>query len=202
MTREETAAILKTLRLAYPNFYGRMKIDDMRDTLALWSTMFAEDDPRLVTAAVQDLIKTHSGFPPDIADVKNKLRDMIASVTGEPTDEDLWLILVEALKNGYYGADEEFEKLPPILKRWCGSASRIRDLSQTDTTVLDSVVHGQFLRQITAMRSQQDFAERLSPELSQYIGSAFKRLPEGGGKTPEELEESRNRVLNALKGGY
>lgn len=112
MTREETSACLKILRLAYPTFYSRMRIADMRDTLDLWATIFVDDDPRIVTHAIRDLIQTHTGFPPEIADVKQKIREIVSAVTGAQTDEELWLTLIDATKNGYYGAEEEFQKLP------------------------------------------------------------------------------------------
>lgn len=201
MTREETSACLKILRLAYPTFYAKMRVADMKDTLNLWATIFAEDDPRIVTATVRDLIQTHNGFPPEIADVKNRMRDIIASVTGASTDEDLWIVLMNAVKNGYYGAQEEFQKLPPVLKRWCASPSRLRDLSHTDTEVLNTVVHGQFLRQIVAMREQEEHRNRIAPELREYIAQTFGTLPDAGEQDPDALNTARNRVLDALESG-
>lgn len=201
MTREETSACLKVLRMAYPTFYSKMRIADMRDTLDLWATIFADDDPRIVTAAVRDLIQTHNGFPPEIADVKNRMRDIIASVTGAATDEDLWIVLMNAVKNGYYGAQEEFQNLPPVLKRWCASPSRLRDLSHTDTEVLNTVVHGQFLRQIVAMREQEEHRNRIAPELREYIAQTFGTLPDAGEQDPDALNTARNRVLDALESG-
>ena len=201
MTREETAACLKVLRLAYPTFYSRMRIADMRDTLDLWATIFVDDDPRIVTHAIRDLIQTHTGFPPEIADVKQKIREIVSAVTGAQTDEELWLTLIDATKNGYYGAEEEFQKLPPVVKRWCASPSRLRDLSHVDTEVLNTVVHGQFLKQITAMREQEEYKARLPAELQEYIASSFGRLPGDETPSPNELNTARNRVLDALESG-
>ena len=201
MTREETSACLKILRLAYPTFYSRMRIADMRDTLDLWATIFVDDDPRIVTHAIRDLIQTHTGFPPEIADVKQKIREIVSAVTGAQTDEELWLTLIDATKNGYYGAEEEFQKLPPVVKRWCASPSRLRDLSHVDTEVLNTVVHGQFLKQITAMREQEEYKARLPLELQEYIASSFGRLPGDETPSPNELNTARNRVLDALESG-
>ena len=201
MTREETAAVLKILRLAYPTHYSKMRVGDMNDTLDLWATIFMPDDPRIVTEAVRDLIQTHTGFPPEIADVKTRIREIVASVTGGPTDEELWLMLLTATGNGYYGASEEFAKLPPVLKRWCGSPSRLRDLSIMPSDTLGSVIHGQFLREIKAMREQEEFNARLSPALKEYIAAAFGRLPGAEEKSPNELNAARNRVLDALESG-
>ena len=167
----------------------------------LRATIFVDDDPRIVTHAIRDLIQTHTGFPPEIADVKQKIREIVSAVTGAQTDEELWLTLIDATKNGYYGAEEEFQKLPPVVKRWCASPSRLRDLSHVDTEVLNTVVHGQFLKQITAMREQEEYKARLPAELQENIASSFGRLPGDETPSPNELNAARNRVLDALESG-
>ena len=56
MTRDETRKILAVLRTAYPNFYRNVSDSDVTDTLNLWDSMFTDDDPRLVAAAVKSII--------------------------------------------------------------------------------------------------------------------------------------------------
>ena len=113
MTRQETAAILKILRVAYPGFYSKLPQSELNEWLSLWATIFADDDARIVTEAVKDLIQTHTGFPPEIADVRQKITELVRVATGEPTDEESWQLLMDACANGTWGADEEFKKLPP-----------------------------------------------------------------------------------------
>lgn len=199
MTREETAAIIKALRLAYPGFYSKFKPGDYTDLIALWATMFRDDDAQNVTQAVYQLIQTHNGFPPEIADVKSKIREMEAAVTGDPTDEELWFILRKSLTNGVYGADEEFARLPTVLQRYCGSPSWLRDHALMDRDVIDSVVHGQFLKQITSIRERQKFLDGLSPEMLAAMEKAFGRLPSGyTPMTENQFNTARNNVLDRL----
>ena len=191
MTKQETGAILYTMRCAYPAFYSKMSAGDLEGIVNLWTTMFAEDDARLVTDAVKDLIVTHRGFPPEIADVKEKIRELIATVSCEPTDEELWAILREAIKDGMYGAEEQFKALPPVLKRYCGSPSKLRDLAQEDSGTIETVVHGQFLKSIPHMREREEFAKRLSPETRKYLASIMKKTPELDAPMTEEGFENR-----------
>ena len=61
MTLQETATIMDILTAAYPHFYGGKRAPDEKNTLSLWASVFADDDVRLVAAAVkalQVLLKT------------------------------------------------------------------------------------------------------------------------------------------------
>ena len=199
MTREETAAVMKIMRYAYPTFYSKMTVGDFNEIVGLWSQMFKDDDFYIVSDAVKDLVVTHRGFPPEIADVKEKIRELLATAGSEPTDEELWAILREAIKDGMYGAEEQFKALPPVLKRYCGSPSKLRDLAQEDSGTIETVVHGQFLKSIPHMREREEFAKRLSPETRKYLASVFKKPPElDAPMTEENFENQRLNIIRLL----
>lgn len=194
MTREECSQMLTLLRTAYPGFYRHMKAEEGVRTLDLWAEMFAEDDCTITRLALRDLIATHSGFPPDIAAVKERIRAMEAAVRGEPSDEDLWRLLVKASSNGIYGAEEEFRKLPPVLQRYCGSPAALRDMALIETETLNTVTHGQFLKQIRTARERQEFHARLPASVQAAIsaGGGMERF-----RFPEESEEPRRAEIAA-----
>ena len=200
MTREETALIIKTLRLSYPGFYSKYKPGDFTDLVALWATMFADEDAVIVTEAVKNLIRTHTGFPPEIADVNAKIEEMTRAATGEPTDEEYWTILRRALADGTWGAQKQFDALPEPLKRYCGSPSWLRDHATMDTDVVDSVIHGQFLKQFPAVKKAHEFRASMSPELREAIARIYKPLPSSDYAPLNEADFNINRqaVLAAL----
>lgn len=200
MTREETALIVKTLRLAYPGFYSKYKPGDFTDLVALWATMFADEDALIVTEAVKRLIKTHTGFPPEIADVNAKIEEMTRAATGEPTDEEYWTILRRALSDGTWDAQRQFDALPEPLKQYCGSPSWLRDHATMDTDTVDSVIHGQFLKQFPSVKKAQEFRASMSPELRQAIARIYKPLPGSDYAPLNEADFNTNRqaVLAAL----
>lgn len=202
MTREETALIVKTLRLAYPGFYSKYKPGDFTDLVALWATMFADENALIVTEAVKQLIKTHTGFPPEIADVNAKIEEMARAATGEPTNEEYWTILRRALADGTWGAQKQFDALPEPLKQYCGSPSWLRDHATMDTDVVDSVIHGQFLKQFPAVKKAQEYRESMSPALREAITRLYKPIDGGDYKPLNEpdFNTARNNVLNALAG--
>lgn len=200
MTRDECYSMLKLLQAAYPNFYKGMKRSQADDVLNLWTEMFAGEDVNIVKFALHRLIETHSGFPPDIAEVKNHIRLLVQAATGEPTDEELWRILRKAAANGLYGSSEEFDRLPPVLKRYCGSPSALREMAMQDEKTLDTVVHGQFLRQISGIRERQEYHDSLPDAVRDTVSRLYGRLEGERVLTPGEENERKNAVLVALGG--
>ena len=192
---------MKVLKLAYPAFYSKFTNDDVRETINLWSDIFAADNAQVVTLAVRDLIQTHTGFPPEIADVRKKINDIVRSATGEPTDEEYWLLLRRALADGNWGAQEQFDRLPAPLQRYCGSASWLRDHARMDTETIDSVIHGQFLRQFPRVKEAQEYHDSLPEGVRQAIAAMYKPL-EGEHQPLNEydFQIARNRVVGVLEG--
>lgn len=199
MNRLETLEMLALLRAAYPAFYSRLSPGDMRSVEVLWCEMFAGDDIAVVKYSLHKLIESHSGYPPDIAAVKQKIRELTAAVTGEPTDEELWGLLRRAVANGLYGAKEEFEKLPAVLKTFLGSPSTLTEYAMIDSDTFNTVTHGQFLKQIPSVKSRADYRETMPDFLREYI-EKFK-LPKGHEPLdPREENSRRNAILSALEG--
>ena len=145
MTANETAKVMAILQVAYPAFYGKKSVEEKRAAVSLWAELLKEYDSRLVTAAVKELIKTHSGYPPDIAAVVERIHGIEDAARGEQTNEELWILLKKAISNGYYGAEEEFQRLPEVLKRYLRSPSQLREMSGIDSDTLNTVTRGQFL---------------------------------------------------------
>ena len=200
MTRDECYSVLKILQAAYPNFYKGMRKSQAEDVLNLWSVMFKDDDRNVVEYALRKLIETQDS-PPYIADVKKYIRLLVQASTGEPTDEELWRILRKAAANGLYGSSEEFERLPPVLKRYCGSPSALREMAMQDEKTLDTVAHGQFLRQISGIRERQEYHDSLPDGVRDAVSRLYGRMDGERVLTAGEENDRRNAVLDAL-GGY
>lgn len=192
MTRTETLQILAVLQASYPAFYSRLSKPDLERVVALWTEMFSAEDYNLTKYAVKELIATHTGYPPDIAALKNKIDEIKSAALDKPTHEELWIILKAAVSNGYYGSSEEFEKLPPVLKRYCGSPATLREYALIDSDTFNTVVHGQFLKQIKIIENREEYAQRLPAEVRELIGSLAKPLELAA--TPSEAEH--NRLVN------
>lgn len=201
MTRKETAQMLDVLKTAYPTFYRTVSPEEGVKTLELYAEMFANDDIRIVKPALFNLIETHKGYPPDIAALKEKIRELVVAATGEPTDEELWQMLRRAASNGYYGAREEFDKLPRVVQRYLGSPSALRDLAVLDEKTLNTVTKGQFLKQIVSLRERQEFADSLPEGVKEAVARLYRKPDEPPALlTGNDFNSARNNILDQLKG--
>lgn len=180
MTRQETGIIMDILTTAYPAFYNGRNAPDMRMTVNLWAEMFAEDDVKIVAAAVKALIATDDkGFPPHIGAVKGRIRKI--SNPDEMTEQEAWTHIAKALRNSSYNAEEEFSKLPPILQDVVHAPQQLREWARMDEATVQSVVASNLQRSFRAKaKSMRDF-EALPKDvqaLAKTFAAALPQMPE------------------------
>lgn len=180
MTRQETGIIMDILTTAYPTFYNGRNAPDMRMTVNLWAEMFAEDDVKIVAAAVKALIATDDkGFPPHIGAVKGRIRQI--SNPDEMTEQEAWALISKALRDGYYNAEAEFAKLPPLVQDVVHDPRQLREWSMMDESTVQSVVASNVQRSFRAKaQSRRDF-EALPKDvqvLAKTFAAALPQMPE------------------------
>ena len=165
MTRDEIVTILGTLRTAYPKFYAEMSKQEMFNTIDLWTEMFAHENPKLVVAAVKNLINTFK-WPPTIADVKEEMHKL--TNTEEETPIEIWNCIKKALRNSIYNSGEEFNKLPELAKQFVGTPNQLREWA-IDPDYNDGVVKGQFLKQVEILKQRKKDSDLMLPEVKNLI---------------------------------
>lgn len=203
MTRDDVIKIMSVLRGAYPHFYRDISKQEAYDTINLWTDMFSNDDASIVAAAVKSLIDgDDKGFPPTIGQVKEKMRLLVGS--DELTEAEAWNLVSKAVKNGLYGAVEEFEKLPPAVKRIVGSPSQLRDWASMDSDTLQSVVASNFQRSYKVVATREKEIAALPEDVKKLIKFAMNKEPEAlppayesHEDTLKRLEESRQKEWEA-----
>ena len=164
MERNDVLKIMAVLRGAYPQFYRGITRVEAEDTVNLWVDMFGNDDPALVAAAVKSVIEgDEKGFPPTIGQVKAKMR--LLTGKAETTEQEAWNMVAAAIKNGLYGADEEFEKFPPEIRRIVGSPSALREWARMDTDTVHSVIASNFQRSYRAVAAKAAERAKLPPDV-------------------------------------
>lgn len=161
MTREEFGIIVKALKAVYstPTF-----IPD-QDAFNVWYELLKDIDYQTATKAVQSYMTTENKLP-TIADIRSKA--MQFSQSEQPNELEAWALVSKALSNGYYGANEEYEKLPPLVQKAVGNPANIREWAQLDFKAL-SVIQSNFERTYRAVAKREDEVSRMPSQIRQLI---------------------------------
>lgn len=143
MTRDETKMILMRIQTTYPNWKPQ---GDLSLTIDIWHEYLSEYPYQEILGAVKAFVLSDtSGFAPTVGQVVGKLHGMMKSIEPDLNGMEAWAMVSKAIRNGYYGAEEEFAKLPPMVQKAVGSPQNIRNWSQTELKSIDTVVMSQFL---------------------------------------------------------
>ena len=175
MNRQEILSMLSILKKAYPNFYRNLTKQEAEDTVLLYEEMFKDYDGKLVLLTIKELINTYE-YPPTIATIKKKMYEL--THTNEESNSELWERLLKAIRNGYYGAEEEFKMLPDIVKEFLGSPEQLRSIAEMDSETIHSVVKGQFLRQIENLKERVRQKEMMTTEMKNLLTNEVKLIEE------------------------
>lgn len=141
MTRDETKQILMRIQTTYSNWKPQ---GDLSLVIDVWHEYLEGFSYEEILCAVKAYVLSNtSGFAPDVGQIIGKLQMMAQK--DEITDLEAWALVSRAIKNGYYGAEEEFEKLPPLVQKAVGSPMNLRNWATTDIKSIETVVMSQFL---------------------------------------------------------
>lgn len=149
MNRKEILKMLNILQVSYPNFYKGFSKQELEEAVDLYEEMFKDDDSKLVLIALKEVINT-SEYPPTIATIKNKMFNLTHK--DNISNDKLWDALVKAISRSNYYAEEEFDKLPELVKKYVRSPYQLQEMASMNSDVIHSVVKGQFMKQIEKIK--------------------------------------------------
>lgn len=138
MTRDEVKRIIQIMCTTYPNFHPA----NLSETVDVWAMMLEDFTYQEIALALKAYILTDtSGFAPSVGALVQKVRK-----TEMHNEMEAWAMVSRALKNGTYGAEEEFAKLPPIVQKAVGAPSNLRQWAQTDLKSIENVIQSNFIK--------------------------------------------------------
>ncbi len=164
MTREETKKIIMIISASFPNW----KPQDLSFTVDTWHMMLNDYSYEQIAIALKTYIATDSsGFAPSIGQLINKLHTV--STPRELSEMEAWGLVSRALRNGYYGAEEEFAKLPPVIQKTIGSSSQLRNWSQTDAESVENVIQSNFMRNYRTVLARETEYSKMPEDVKRLI---------------------------------
>lgn len=183
MNKAETIKILALLQANYPDSFRDMSEIAVNGRVNLWHEIFRDNSYGEVTAAVMAHIASDTNrFMPPVGVIKNKLVEL-KSDAGELTELDAWRLVSKATRNGYYGAEEEFAKLPPMVQKAVGDPAMLKVWSQLPPDEVETVVQSNFMRSYRAKVKAEKEALTLPVGTKDYL----QRLSEGKEEQPKKL---------------
>ena len=134
MTRDETKKILMVVQAAYSNFNP----PDRTVTVDTWYRFLSDYTYDQVDAAVDTYIRSDtSGFAPDIGKVIEKLQTLF--MENSLNEMAAWGMVLRAIRNSGYHAEEEFARLPVTVQKAVVSPGQLREWALADMDECDAI---------------------------------------------------------------
>lgn len=188
MTREQVGKLLMTIQAYYPNYNP----PDKEITLNAWYKMFAEYPEELVLQALRACIATNtSGFAPDVGQIMSKIQTI-----SQPQELDgmtAWGLVSKALRNGTYGAVEEFNKLPPLVRQAVGMPDNLKNWATSDYQTIETVIQSNFLRTYETVVKRANEINRMPDNIKSLIEKTNANSYEA------QIEQKFQRDINTLQ---
>lgn len=188
MTREQVGKLLMTIQAYYPNYNP----PDKEITLNAWYIMLAEYPEELVLQALRACIATNtSGFAPDVGQIMSKIQTI-----SQPQELDgmtAWGLVSKALRNGTYGAVEEFNKLPPLVRQAVGMPDNLKNWATSDYQTIETVIQSNFLRTYETVVKRANEINRMPDNIKSLIEKA------NANSYKAQIEQKFQRDINTLQ---
>ena len=143
MTAKETIEFLTMMQTIYPNFKPSV---DKKFVIGVWQDLFKDVPFQQMQAALRAFaVSENAGYSPTPGQLMQFIN--ANSKKDDVNGEEAWDKVLKALRNSSYHAEEEFEKLPEVIKKAIGgNPGCLRTLAVMDMNTLNSVEKSHFLR--------------------------------------------------------
>ena len=176
MTRNEIKELIGTMKLAYPNYNP----ENITKTIDVWLLMLEEYSYKECALSLKSYIANNtSGFAPSISQIIDGIHTTKEIISDAyPTETEAWDLVDKALSNGNYHAQEEYDKLPELIKKTVGSANMIKMWAQVDREELETVVQSNFMRSYRENVKRAKTINRMPTEIKNQIEQKNQELLE------------------------
>ena len=189
MTREQFKVLVKAMKAVYtnPGFIPDQNAFDV------WYSMLKDLDYTIASRAVQMHLQTEES-PPTVAGIRKQSAKLKADETDDLNETAAWALVLKAMRRAAYYAEEEFEKLPAVVKRAVFSPGQLREwaiLEDIDGKTM-TVIQANFQRTFrNEMRIEKE-KEKLSPDVLKLYSKNDSKKVETSKREVSQIEENDN----------
>ena len=173
---------------SYPNY----KPNNISETVDVWQMMLSDYDYNLVAMALKAYILSDtSGFAPNIGKLVAKIQTI-----SQPQELDgmtAWGWVSKALRNGTYGAVEEFNKLPPLVRQAVGMPDNLKNWATSDYKTIETVIQSNFLRTYETVVKRANEINRMPNDIKSLIEKT------NANSYKAQIEQKFQRDINTLQ---
>lgn len=188
MTREETVKIIRIMCDCYPNY----KPNNLSETVDVWQMMLDEYSYNQVSIALKAYVTSDtSGFAPSVGEIVAKIQTI-----SQPQELDgmaAWGLVSKALRNGTYGAVEEFNKLPPLVRQAVGIPGNLKNWATSDYQTIETVIQSNFLRTYEVIVKRANEINRMPDNIKSLIEKT------NANSYKAQIEQKFQRDINTLQ---
>jgi hypothetical protein len=164
LTREETVKIIRIMCDSYPNY----KPNNISETVDVWCMMLEDYNYNQISVALKAYVTSDtSGFAPSIGELIAKIQ--MISQPQELNEMEAWSLVSKALRNGTYGAVEEFSRLPPTVQEAVGNPDNLRNWATSDYKAIETVIQSNFIKTYRSVTSRAEEIKRVPAEIQELI---------------------------------
>ena len=148
----------------YPNY----KPNNLSETVDVWQMMLDEYSYNQVSIALKAYVTSDtSGFAPSVGEIAAKIQ--LVSQPQELDGMTAWGLVSKALRNGTYGAVEEFNKLPPLVRQAVGMPDNLKNWATSDYQTIETVIQSNFLRTYETIVKRANEINRMPDNIKSLI---------------------------------
>lgn len=166
MTKNEAAALIAMIDTAYPGHFAKIDQQGMDMLVDLWaSTCEGYTGIQMAAALKQYMASNTSGFAP----VPGQLIQYVVALEDDKdlTEAEAWALVLRASANGIYGAEEEWEKLPPLVQKAIGTSYVLHEMAMQQITSVDE---SNFKRVYRSVLEREREKRRMPPSTRKALG--------------------------------
>lgn len=171
----------------YPNY----KPNNLSETVDVWNMMLNNYSYEQVSVALKAYINSDiSGFAPSIGQLIGKIQTI-----SQPQEIDgmaAWGLVSKALRNGTYGAVEEFNKLPPLVRQAVGMPDNLKNWATSDYQTIETVIQSNFLRTYETVVKRANEINRMPDDIKSLIEKT------NANSYKAQIEQKFQRDINTL----
>lgn len=168
MTKEQFKVLVKAMKAVYSD----KKFLPDYDAMNVWYTLLCDLEYEDVSRAIQKHMMS-STYLPTVADIRTAASQFKPSGEIRQMSElQAWDTVRRAISNSIYNAENEFQKLLPIVQKAVGSPYNLTEWATLDSDTVNSVVQSNFIRSYRAMVTRELEMQKLSPAVRDLIEKA------------------------------